>query len=67
MYQLLDFPILLHCQGKTCRTCEHRERWQMGGSVIQYCGITRSNRTQNGLKKIKVTNPACSRYREQKN
>lgn len=23
---------------KTCRQCSHRERWQCGGSVIQYCG-----------------------------
>lgn len=51
---------------KFCRTCEHRQRWQCGGSIIQYCGIIKSNRTFNGLKKIKVTNPACGRYQEQK-
>lgn len=49
---------------KTCRTCAHRERWQCGGSVIQYCGRIHSNRTDNGFKKIKVTNPACILYSE---
>ena len=50
----------------TCRTCAHRERWQMGGSVIQYCGARRSSRTQNGLRKIKVTDKACALYKEDK-
>ena len=22
----------------TCRTCRHRERWQCGGKIIQFCG-----------------------------
>lgn len=47
---------------KTCRTCKHRQRWQCGGRVIQYCGKQRSNRTFNHLKKIKVTNQACKNY-----
>ena len=45
-----------------CRTCAHRERWQCGGRVIQYCGVRKSKRTYNGLLKIKVTNPACELY-----
>lgn len=36
----------------TCRTCKHRQRWQCGGRVIQYCGKQHSNRTFNHLKKI---------------
>ena len=48
----------------TCRTCRHRERWQCGGKIIQYCGKIRSSRTGNGLKKIKVSKPACSQYVE---
>ena len=51
---------------KTCRTCAKRQRWQCGGSIIQYCGVRKSNRTQNGLLKIKVTNPACELYDEEK-
>lgn len=47
---------------KTCRYCKHRERWQSGGRVIQYCGLLKSNRTENGLKKIKVTDKACMYY-----
>lgn len=47
----------------TCRSCDHRERWQCGGSVIQYCGARKSKRTDNGLLKIKVTDPACPLYK----
>ena len=50
---------------KTCRTCTHCERWQCGGSAIQYCNAIRSNRTFNKLKKIKCTNAACLLYAEE--
>jgi hypothetical protein len=50
----------------TCKTCANRERWQCGGSIIQYCGVRTSNRTQNGLMKIKVTTPACELYKKEK-
>lgn len=49
----------------TCRTCAHRQRWQCGGRVIQYCRVRKSNRTFNGLQKIKVTNPSCYMYKEE--
>lgn len=49
---------------KFCRTCLYRERHQCGGSIIQYCGIRKSNRTENGQLKIKVTMPACESYKE---
>ena len=51
-------------KGKTCNSCEHRERHQCGGSVIQYCGIRSSNRTVNRLLKIKCKTPACSRFKQ---
>lgn len=50
----------------TCRSCDNRERWQCGGSVIQYCGVRKSNRTDNGLLKIKVTDAACAQYKKVK-
>ncbi|SFG56026.1 hypothetical protein SAMN05216383_12043 [Prevotella sp. KH2C16] len=49
---------------KFCRTCLYRQRWECGNSVIQYCSKRKSNRTFNGLLKIKVTNPACSFYED---
>lgn len=52
---------------KTCLTCEHRERHQCGGSIIQYCGVRNSNRTVNGQLKIKCKMAACYLYKEQKN
>ena len=48
---------------KTCRTCEHLQRWECGGSIIQYCSVNKSSRTLDGLKKIKVTMPACGRWK----
>lgn len=47
-----------------CRTCKNREPWQKGGSIIQYCTKIKSNRTDNGLKKIKCKQPACIYYSE---
>ena len=50
---------------KTCKTCEHRQRWQCGGSVFQYCTARKSKRTDNGLLKIKCKNEACELYKEE--
>lgn len=52
---------------KFCRTCAHRQRWECNSKVIQYCGKRKSNRTFNGLLKIKVTNNACELYEEEVN
>ena len=49
-----------------CRTCKHRQRWKCGVSIIQYCGVCKSNRTDNGLLKIKCKTPACFLYEEEK-
>ena len=48
----------------TCRSCVFRQRWQCGGSIIQYCSARKSNRTFNKLKKIKVTDASCDRYQK---
>jgi len=45
-----------------CKNCKHRQRWQCGGRVIQYCGVRKSNRTYNKLLKIKVYNKACHQF-----
>lgn len=46
----------------TCNTCKHRQRWECGTKVIQYCGIRKSNRTVNKLLKIKCKDKACTLY-----
>ncbi len=48
--------------GKTCNTCSHRQRWDFGTMVFQYCGVRKSNRTSNGLLKIKCKMEACPLY-----
>lgn len=48
---------------KFCRSCQHRQHWQCGGSIIQYCGVRKSNRTFNGLMKVKAKFPACAAYK----
>ena len=63
---LFEIPKDKQSDGKTCLTCVHRERWQCGGSVIQYCGARKSNRTNNGRLKIKCKDSACYQYKELK-
>lgn len=45
----------------TCRECANRQRWQAdhANTIQQYCGVRRSNRTRNGLLKIKCNQAAC--------
>lgn len=50
--------------GKTCRTCAHRQRCQRGNSVFQYCAVRASARTGNGLTKIHCKDKACHLYKE---
>ena len=60
------FSVEVPNAGKTCQTCANRQRWCLGPvRVGQYCGVRYSNRTHNGLLKIKVTNPACGKYKEE--
>ena len=51
---------------RTCNDCKNRERWECGGSIIQYCSIIKSRRTGNGLKKIKCKNAACGYFKKLK-
>ena len=51
------------CFIDTCNTCENRQRWRCGGRIIQYCGVRKSNRTANGLLKIKCKTKACIQYK----
>lgn len=46
----------------TCNSCENRQRHQCNSKVFQYCGIRKSNRTNNGLLKIKCKTIACNLY-----
>ena len=48
-----------------CKTCKHRQRWQCGGRIIQYCGVTPNNRTFNGIKKITIKN-SCEKFANSK-
>lgn len=47
----------------TCRQCEHRQRWECGSKVFQYCGVRKSKRTNNGLLKIKCKDAACPLFK----
>ncbi len=48
----------------TCNTCEHRQRWQCNSVIVQYCGVRKSKRTDNGLLKIKCKTESCPLYKE---
>ena len=47
----------------TCKFCEHRQRWECNSKVFQYCGVRKSNRTDNGLLKIKCKDAACDLFK----
>lgn len=49
---------------KTCNDCEHRERWQCNSKVFQYCGVRKSNRTDNGKLKIKCKTIAYALFKQ---
>ena len=49
----------------TCKTCVHIQKWACGGSYFFYCGIRKSNRTGNGLLKVKCKREACGLYKEE--
>lgn len=61
-------PLLAMCmtaeQTKTCGTCKHRVRYEYDHVVISYCTVRKSNRTQNGLMKIKARQAACDKHEE---
>ena len=50
--------------GDTCKNCEHSQRWECNSKFFYYCGITASGRTDNGLKKIKLKDVACGKYKQ---
>jgi hypothetical protein len=62
--KLLDLPEQEASKTNTCRTCVHRERHEMGVKITSYCGIRKSNRTQNGKLKIRAKDPACAGFEE---
>lgn len=67
MNTLFDFEQLSDKKSEPkafCRTCEHIQKWECGGSYFFYCGVRKSNRTQNGLLKVKCKNEACNAYKE---
>lgn len=43
----------------TCKQCKNAQRWACGSKFYCYCGGIKSNRTLNGLLKIKLKNTAC--------
>jgi hypothetical protein len=45
-----------------CRTCAFRTAYHYDHTVISYCQKQRSNRTENGFKKIKSKDPACPQH-----
>ena len=50
----------------TCKSCKHRQIWECNSKIFQYCGVRKSNRTYNGLLKIKCKDHACGSYEPSK-
>ena len=51
-------------QSEICRDCKACQAWECGSKVIHYCSQLRSNRTSNGLKKIKLKDTACMLFKK---
>ena len=60
--KLLDMDIIEPKPKQTCLRCKYNEAHQCGSKVFHYCGITKSNRTSNGQKKIKCKDIACNLF-----
>ncbi len=63
MDKLFDIPEQLPEITNTCKDCEHRQRWECNSKVFQYCGVRKTNRTDNGLLKIKCKDAACPLFK----
>jgi len=61
LFKLPEVPLY---SAKHCRDCVHCQRWEYGGKFFFYCGKIPSNRTENGLLKIKCKNLACNYFKE---
>lgn len=60
-------PIIVEKPKITCRTCKHIERWACGGSYFFYCNKRKSNKTGNGLLKVRCKDEACALYDKEEN
>lgn len=63
--ELFDITPIQGTVTDTCNTCKHRQRWECDSKVFQYCRIRKSNRTGNGLLKIKCKTKACELYEKE--
>lgn len=63
--QLIQVPIQPKEKGETCRNCIFLVR-NYYNENLKYCAKLKSNRTGNGMRKIKSGDPACTMF-EHKN
>jgi hypothetical protein len=45
-----------------CGQCAHIQKWERDSKFFFYCETQKSNRTANGLLKVKRKNPACDLF-----
>ena len=64
METLFEIEPVKPMNGKTCKDCAFRQRWECNSVVVQYCGVRKSNRTNNGLLKIKCKSTACNLFKK---
>lgn len=55
-------PIEKPINSNKCGYCKHIQKWEFNAKYFFYCAITKSNRTQNKLLKVKCKTIACSRF-----
>ena len=65
--RLFELPPPVNKKGNTekCKNCAHFQRWECGTKIIFYCGLLKSNRTDNGQLKIKANREACLSFKNE--
>lgn len=60
----LAFDVVLNENKTKCKHCRFIRRKCYGSKDFFYCGLIRSNRTQNGMLKIKANNQSCKHFKD---
>lgn len=66
MNTLFDIEEIKQTPTTKCKHCQHIERWKFNHTIIFYCGVRKSNRTENGKLKIKANNTSCLSFSPEK-
>jgi hypothetical protein len=62
METLFDIDEIKETPSTKRKQCNNLERWKFNHTTIFYCGVRKSNRTENGKLKIKANKTSCFQF-----